>query len=385
MLVTLVAGVFAAFLLWPKTPNPSSPVVSLQSPIVRPDLVTTGLTLPTTIAATTDARLFIAERNGAIKIIDPAGKLVSQPFLDISAKVFSNGEEGLLGLVFHPDYKRNGFFYVNYIDKNHNTVIARYKVSGDAGVADPASEKVLITFKQPYGNHNGGGLAFGPDGYFYIALGDGGDAGDPQNRAQDRNTLLGKILRIDVDKGDPYAIPPSNPFVGQAEAKPEVWAYGLRNPWRISFDSVNGDLYVADVGQKALEELNVQSASSKGGENYGWRCFEGNSSYNSAGCKPANQYIAPVLQYDHQEERCSVTGGYVYRGTQSPALAGKYFYGDYCSGQLFYTSSADKWANILAAATPYTISTFGKGGDGELYFADFKTGSVYHLQDEANR
>lgn len=384
----LIVVTVVGFLLWPKTQTASPPpVVTFKAPLIRPDLLVSGLTTPTAIVATAntnDKRLFVTERDGAIKIINASGVVEPKPFLDISAKVLSEGEMGLLSLAFHPNYDQNGQFYVNYIDKNQNTVIVSYKVSAEANVADAASEKVLLTFKQPYKNHNGGDLVFGRDGYLYIASGDGGSGGDPENRAQDKNSLFGKILRIDVDKGDPYAVPPTNPFVGQAGAKPEVWAYGLRNPWRISFDTSNGDLYIADVGQGEIEEVNVQSASSKGGENYGWRCFEGNRSYAPAGCKAASEYTAPVLEYGHEEGRCSITGGYVYRGTQSPALDGKYFYGDYCNGQLFYTSSGDKWANISVAKTPYAISAFGRGSDGELYFADFKTGSIYHLQDVAN-
>jgi glucose/arabinose dehydrogenase len=389
ILLALVVGALVVFLLWPKTERASpSPAVTLKTPVVRPDLVVSGLKSPTAIVATAnvaDQRLFVTERDGTIRIVSADGKSEAAPFLDISAKVLSEGEMGLLGLAFHPNYAQNGFFYINYIDKNQQTVIARYKVSDKANIADPASEKVLLTLKQPYKNHNGGDLVFGRDGYLYIALGDGGGAGDPENRAQDKNTLLGKILRIDIDKGDPYAVPSTNPFVGQAGAKPEIWAYGLRNPWRISFDPSSGDLYIADVGQKGVEEVNVQPSSSKGGENYGWRCFEGNSSYASAGCKAASEYTAPVLEYDHQEGRCSITGGHVYRGTQSPALVGKYFYGDYCNGQLFYTSRDDNWTKVLLTKTPYFISTFGRGSDGELYFADFKTGSIYHLQDVANR
>lgn len=387
ILVVAVAGTVGVFLLWPKSVVKAPIQVTLKTPLVRPDLVATGFSSPTAIASipdANDARLFVVERDGKIQIVSASGSPELTPFLDISSKVLSDGEAGLLGLAFHPKYAQNGFFYINYIDKNQNTVIARYKVTDKANVADPASEKILLTIKQPFRNHNGGDLVFGKDSYLYIALGDGGGAGDPNNRAQDKKDFLGKILRIDVDKGDPYSVPPTNPFVGQAGVKSEIWAYGLRNPWRISFDSANGDLYIADVGQAKAEEINLQLASSKGGENYGWRCFEGSSSYAPAGCKEAREYVEPKLAYDHQEGRCSITGGYVYRGAQSPALVGKYFYGDYCSGQLFYTSASTAWAGTLAATTPYTISTFGRGSDGELYLADFKTGSIYHLRDVAN-
>jgi glucose/arabinose dehydrogenase len=259
-------------------------------------------------------------------------------------------------------------------------------VPAGADVADPASEKILFTLKQPYVNHNGGDLVFGPDGYLYATLGDGGSGGDPGNRAQNKSSYFGKILRIDVNSGDPYSVPADNPFVHDAGAKPEVWAYGLRNPWRISFDRLTGDLYIADVGQDSVEEVDVQRAGSVGGENYGWRCYEGNQAYNTANCKPASAYVVPVLTYAHQDGRCSITGGFVYRGARYPALTGKYFYGDFCSGQLFYVSRENGvWTNRLAATTPYAISTFGQGNDGELYFADTKTGSIYHIQDTANK
>jgi glucose/arabinose dehydrogenase len=389
VVVIVIVGLVIAWLLWFQPQKQSStPITKLNTPSVQPELVTTGLKSPTSIVATSDkadSRLFILEQDGLIRIVDSSKKLINKPFLNISNKVLPGGEMGLLGMAFHPSYKQNGYFYVNYVDKNQNTVIARYKVSSDANVADPASEKVLFTLKQPYTNHNGGDLVFGPDGYLYIALGDGGSGGDPENRAQNKAEYFGKILRIDVDKGDPYSIPPTNPFVNEAGAKSEIWAYGLRNPWRISFDRTTGDLYIADVGQGELEEVNIQKATSKGGENYGWRCYEGKQTYKLDGCGDIGKYVMPVLEYDHNEDRCSITGGYVYRGTKYPALDGKYFYGDYCNGQLFYADNKNgTWTNVLAAETSYSISTFGQGNDGELYFADFKTGGIYHLRDAAN-
>ena len=369
-------------------PSPTKPTKALADPIVRPSLVTTGLQAPTAIIAThqaLDKRLFVVELAGTIRIITGSEQLTARPYLDISQKVLAGGEMGLLGLAFHSDYAKNGYFYINYVDKEQNTVLARYKVSADANVADSDSEKILFRLKQPYTNHNGGDLAFGPDGYLYAALGDGGSGGDPENRAQDKNSYFGKILRLDINKGDPYGIPPTNPFVGQANAKPEIWAYGLRNPWRISFDKVKGDLFIADVGQGKLEELNLQLAASKGGENYGWRCFEGNQSFKADGCLEANKYVAPILEYNHDEDRCSITGGYIYRGRQSPALVDKYFYGDYCNGQIFYASQKQgRWQQTLVAETPFKISTFGQGSDGELYLADYATGSLYRIQDTAN-
>jgi glucose/arabinose dehydrogenase len=389
LITIVIISVPIFLLLWQKTQqsNPTSgPIVSLKTPLVRPSLIATGLQSPTGLVATpnpADKRLFAVEQAGKIRTIRPSGQLEPTPFLDISAKVLFDGEMGLLGLAFHPSYKQNGYFYVNYIDKGQHTVVARYQVK--SGVADPASEKILFTLKQPYTNHNGGDLLFGPDGYLYIALGDGGSAGDPENRAQDKTSYFGKILRIDVNKGDPYGIPSTNPFVHDSSAKPEIWAYGLRNPWRISFDKKTGDLYIADVGQGRIEEINFQKAASKGGENYGWSCYEGKQTFKPENCKGPEAYASPVVEYDHLEGRCSITGGYAYRGTHYPALTGKYFYGDYCNGQLFYAEDKNSnWAGTLATSTPYAISTFGQGSDGELYFADFKTGSVYHIEDTAN-
>jgi glucose/arabinose dehydrogenase len=384
--VVVLIGILTV-LLWYKPSAPATPVVDSKVSLVQPSLVTEGLSSPTSIAATPDSadkRLFVVEQAGTIRVIDESKQLNAEPFLDLSAKVLSGGEMGLLGLVFHPLFAQNGYFYVNYIDKDQQTVIARYTVSGGSGTANIASETILFTLKQPYKNHNGGALAFGPDGYLYIALGDGGSAGDPDNRAQNKDTYFGKIVRVDVTKGDPYVVPPNNPFINDSGSKPEIWAYGLRNPWRISFDKETGDLYIADVGQGQLEEINLQKASSSGGENYGWRCYEGNQPYVTDGCKDKSAYTFPILEYNHEEERCSVTGGYVYRGSQYPGLTGKYFYGDYCNGQLFYAENKnDRWSNVLAAQTSYSISTFGQGSDGELYFADFDTGSIYHIQDAA--
>lgn len=371
------------------TPNPVKSVDKIPTtPVIRPSLFTSGIKEPTAIAATpapTDTRLFVVQLAGTVQIVKPSGQLETQPFLDISQKVLALDEMGLLALAFHPNYAKNGYIYINYVDKGQNTVIARYKVSGNAGLIDPASEKVLFSIKQPYPNHNGGDLAFGPDGYLYITLGDGGSAGDPQNRAQDKSNFFGKILRIDVDKGDPYSVPSTNPFVDQKNSKPEIWAYGLRNPWRISFDKEKGDLFIADVGQDKFEEVNFQSASSKGEENYGWRCFEGTESFNSAGCLDITKYSAPILAYTHDEDRCSVTGGYVYRGEKFQGLKGKYFYGDFCSGQLYYASQTNsKWTQSLIAKTPYMISAFGQDSHGELYFADYTTGSLYQIRDVSN-
>jgi glucose/arabinose dehydrogenase len=390
LVIMLATAVTLKLLLGPpdQPAAQSTPIKTLKTPAVSTKLVASGLQSPTGIISTgdsSDKRLFVIERSGTIRIVTPGDKSAPQMFLDIQNKVQAGGEMGLLGLAFHPDYAQNGYFFINYVDKDQNTVIARYKVSSDKNKADPNSEKVLLTLKQPYTNHNGGDLAFGPDGYLYAATGDGGSAGDPENRAQDKSSLFGKILRLDINKGDPYDIPVTNPFAQQTDAEGEIWAYGLRNPWRISFDKSTGDLYIADVGQGSLEEIDLQKANSKGGENYGWRCYEGNQPYQPAGCESADKYTAPVIEYNHDENRCSITGGYVYRGKENPAFIGKYFYGDYCNGQLFYAApEGDKWTQTLAAKTDYSISTFGQGSDGELYVADFKTGNIYKLEDSAN-
>ncbi|HEX7963068.1 MAG TPA: PQQ-dependent sugar dehydrogenase [Candidatus Saccharimonadales bacterium] len=369
-----------------------TPAPSLHVPTLLPVQFATGLTRPTAIASSddrSDHRLFVTEQQGTIRTIDNVGKVAGQSFLDIQSKVQNDkAEMGLLGLALHPGFKQSGYFYVDYVDKAQETIIARYQVSKQTGLADPASEKVLLKIKQPYPNHKGGQLAFGPDGYLYIGMGDGGSGGDPENRAQNKGELLGKILRIDVDHGDPYAIPASNPFKNEAGAKPEIWAYGLRNPWRFSFDTQTKDLFIADVGQSAYEELDIQPSTSKGGENYGWRCYEATHAYNTDGCKSASNYVAPVLEYAHGGKggACSITGGYVYRGSRFPSLAGKYVFGDYCTGQIFYAeNTAGKWQSTLGATTQFTqaLSTFGQDNQGELYVADLAGGGIYHLTDSA--
>lgn len=395
IIIGIATLIFLAILFWAllnnfekptyKTPEPT---IVLKQPKITLSPFANGFTLPTSIVATNtkaDSRLFISEQTGKIRIVGSSGQITSQSFLDITQKVLNNGEMGLLGLVFSPNYDTNGFFYINYVNKDQETIIARYKVSSNPNAADLKSEKIILRIKQPYTNHNGGDLKFGPDGYLYIALGDGGSGGDPQNRAQDKNSLFGKILRIDVNKGDPYSIPPTNPFINKPDTRPEIWAYGLRNPWRISFDKISGDLYIADVGQNSIEEVDVQKANSKGGENYGWRCYEGNQPYDGQGCLPKSNYATPIFEYDHQEGRCSVTGGFVYRGSLYPAFEGKYFYSDFCSGQLYYADNVNnKWQQNLITKTTYSISTFGQDNQNELYFADYHDGNIYKIIDTAN-
>ena len=280
-------------------------------------------------------------------------------------------------MAFHPDYLNNGYFYVNYTRSGGTTRVSRFSVANDPNTADPNSELILLEISQPEWNHNGGCIKFGPDGYLYIGVGDGGGGGDQHGtvgNGQNPQTLLGKLLRIDVDNGTPYGVPASNPFVGNNDVLDEIWALGLRNPWRFSFDSETGDLWIGDVGQNVIEEVDFQPASSTGGENYGWRCYEGNTPYNTSGCGPFNDYTAPAYSYNRvTNDNCSVTGGFVYRGCLNPDLVGDYIYADYCTG-IFWSLVSDGqggWTNTQIANYPgYDISSFGEGVDGELYVVE---------------
>jgi glucose/arabinose dehydrogenase len=339
-----------------------------------------GLLRPVAIVDPADGsgRLFIVEQPGDIRIYQD-GRLLPEPFLDIRQRVGSRGnEQGLLGLAFHPAYAQSGLFYVNYTDLNGDTVIARFSVSSqDANRADAGSEQQLLFIRQPYPNHNGGSVVFGPDGYLYLGLGDGGSGGDPQGNGQSLSTLLGKILRIDIDNGNPYAIPTGNPFSSPQAA--EIWAYGLRNPWRFSFDRLTGDLYVADVGQDAWEEVDFLPAGSPLGANFGWNFREGMHPY--AGTPPSDSVlIDPVAEYDHGQG-CSVTGGYVYRGEELPAWKGVYLYGDFCSGKIWglLRDASGAWQNRLLFESGLNISSFGEDAAGELYLTDLN-GAVYRLK-----
>ncbi len=342
-----------------------------------------GLARPVAISHAGDGsnRLFITLQGGQIVIFDGT-ELLPEPFLDITTLVSCCGERGLLSVAFHPIYASNGFFYINYTDNSGNTVIARYTVSADPNVADPDSAAVLLTISQPFGNHNGGQLQFGPDGYLYIGMGDGGSAGDPQNNAQNLNTLLGKMLRIDVDSGFPYAIPPDNPFVGVIDALDEIWALGLRNPWRFSFDRLTGDLFIGDVGQNSWEEVDFQPATSSGGENYGWRLMEGNHCFNPPVDCDDGTLALPILEYDHSLG-CSITGGYLYRGTQSPQFQGTYLYADYCSGRIWgaKADASGGWITNELLDTDFLITTFGEDEAGEIYFAHYApaNGAIYRI------
>jgi glucose/arabinose dehydrogenase len=314
-------------------------------------------------------RLFVLEKAGRIRIIEN-GQLRETPFLDITDRVGSNGnEQGLLGLAFHPNYQENGHFFVNYTDTRGDTVIARFQVSNDPNVADPNSETPLFGYDQPFPNHNGGVMVFGPDGYLYIGSGDGGGAGDPFGNAQNTETMLGKILRVDVDSAEPVAVPPDNPFGN------EVWAYGLRNPWRISFDRVTEDLYIGDVGQGEWEEIDFLPAGSPGGANFGWDHREGAHDYEGGG---PEGMLEPIAEYGHPEGGCSVTGGYVYRGS-IPEWNGIYLYGDYCTGMIWGLLQIDGgWQNQLLFDLDVTITSFGQDEAGELYLLS-DTGEIFRL------
>jgi glucose/arabinose dehydrogenase len=320
-------------------------------------------------------RLFIVEQPGRIRIIQD-GQVLETPFLDIRERVNDSGnEQGLLGLAFHPRYAENGIFFVNYSANNSDNTVARFHVSSDPNVADPATETKLMSVSDPFPNHNGGALDFGPDGYLYIGFGDGGAAGDPFGNGQSLSTLLGKVLRVDVDSGEPYAIPSDNPFANGG-GQPEIWAYGLRNPWRVSFDRATGDFYIGDVGQGVWEEIDFIPAGSAGGENFGWDHREGAHDYVSGG--PAGM-IDPAAEYSHGEGGCSVTGGYVYRGPSLPEWQGIYLYGDYCTGIIWgLIRSGNSWQDPVLYDTGFNISSFGEDEAGELYLADLN-GGVYRL------
>jgi glucose/arabinose dehydrogenase len=345
-------------------------------------VVTEGLTRPLYLTHAFDERLFVVEQDGTIQIVEN-GRVLSQPFLDIGDRVGAQGnEQGLLSVAFHPDYQNNGRFFVNYTNTGGDTIIAQYQVeAGNPNQAEAAGEVVLLTVEQPFGNHNGGLLKFGPDGYLYAGLGDGGSAGDPENNGQNPATLLGTILRLDVDNGseDGYTSPPDNPFVNSSEGgRDEVWAYGLRNPWRFSFDRLTGDLYIADVGQTTWEEVNFQPAGSSG-ENYGWNVMEGNHCYRAESCE-TDGFVLPIFEYDHSQG-CSITGGYVYRGRQFPSLNGNYFVGDFCSGILWslFPQAGGAWLATEVNDSDLLVTSFGEDVAGELYVVD-RNGRIFQIQ-----
>lgn len=312
-----------------------------------------------------DGRIFIVEQPGRIRVVQD-GVLLREPFLDLTDRVGYGGERGLLGLAFHPDYARNGRFYVNYTDRHGDTQVVRYRIGTGPDRADPASASPVLAVPQPFANHNGGMIAFGPDRMLYIGMGDGGSAGDPFGNGQKRSTLLGKMLRIDVDRGTPYAIPPDNPFRGRRDARPEIWATGLRNPWRFSFDHTNHLLVIGDVGQNRYEEIDLVP-SDRAGLDYGWNVREGLHAFGLPRHASA-QRVEPVLEYPH-EDGCSVTGGYVYRGRALAGLSGTYFFSDYCQGWLRSFRVRDGRAVELrqwSLGTMGQVTSFGEDSSGEL-------------------
>lgn len=351
------------------------------------ELWASGFTRPNLITNAGDGsgRLFVVEQGGRIWILNQDAQRETAAFLDISQRVSADAnnlatytERGLLGLAFHPDYAENGYFYVNYTDVSGGTIVSRFSVSADdPNLADPDSEMVILRQQQPYPNHNGGWLDFGQDGYLYISLGDGGSAGDPQGNGQNLGTWLGKILRIDVDSAEPYAVPEDNPFVGTVGILPEIWSYGLRNAWRNSFDRETGDLYLADVGQNQWEEVNFQAVDSAGGENYGWDWMEGSRIFEG---NPPSPVVMPFAEYSHNEG-VSVTGGYVYRGEAIPGLQGVYLFGDFGTGTIWSAyRDGDAWqVDYFKRNTGINISSFGEDEDGEIYVVHY-SGTIWRLE-----
>jgi glucose/arabinose dehydrogenase len=354
--------------------------------------IAVGLASPiqATHAGDGGGRLFVVEKAGTVRVVAD-GRVAAEPFLDLRDRVGSRGsEQGLLGLAFHPQFATNGRLFVNYTDRNGDTVVSelnsglqeRIRGSAAHGAAvDPASERRILALDQPAANHNGGNLVFGPDGFLYIGTGDGGGANDRFGNGQDPTSLLGKMLRLDVDGATPYGIPPDNPFVGDAAFREEIWAYGLRNPWRYSFDRLTGDLWIADVGQNAWEEVNVQPAGSRGGENYGWPTLEGSHCLRGrGGCDEDGVTVPPVAEYSHADG-CSISGGFVYRGTRAPGLQGVYLFGDYCSGTIWGSFPAEPsgWQTAKLLDTDLAISSFGEDQAGEVVVVDMDGGAIYRI------
>jgi len=347
-------------------------------------VVVEGLDQPLYLTNAGDGRLFIVEKEGAIRLVQD-GRLLDEPFLDIRDRVNADSSErGLLSVAFHPDYAQNGRFFVNYTNLAGNTAVSAFQVGSSPNQADPGSESILLTIRQPYANHNGGQLQFGPDGYLYIGMGDGGSGGDPQGNGQNPSTMLGALLRLDVDQAADaaqYGIPADNPFVADAAKLPEIWATGLRNPWRFSFDRATGDLLIADVGQNQWEEVNFLPAGSPGGSNFGWNIMEGTHCYDRNTCNQTG-LVLPVIDYRHEQGRCSITGGYVYRGSQFPTLGGVYFFGDYCSGEIWGMTAGEngRFSAQVLYRSPSRIASFGEDAAGELYVVDI-SGGIYQIRE----
>jgi glucose/arabinose dehydrogenase len=351
--------------------DPAGPGQARPSIEVGLEPFAAGLDNPVALAAPGDGsdRLYVAEKPGRVRLID-GGRLDPEPILDIRDRVESRANErGLLGLAFHPDYAANGLLVVGYTAKSPEgrVTYSSFRSAADGRSVDPATERIILSFDHPRGNHNGGHVAFGPDGYLYLGTGDGGGGGDPDRNGQNGATLLGKMLRIDPDGGSPYAVPNQNPFVGDDGVRDEIWALGLRNPWRYSFDRLTGDLFIGDVGQNEVEEIDYQPAASRGGENYGWSVMEGSRCYRPTDCD-RDGLTLPVVEYGH-DEGCSVTGGYVYRGSRFPALFGTYFFADYCSNTIWgaWRGESGGWTRAPVGRGSGGIQAFGEDDDGELY------------------
>lgn len=342
----------------------------------------TGFSSPTDIAhPPSDSRLFIVQKGGLIKILNSNGTTNATSFLDLSSIISTGSERGLLGLAFSPNYATNGYFFVNYTNSIGSTVIARYSVTADPNIASTTGT-ILMTIVQPFSNHNGGCIRFGPDGYLYIGMGDGGSGGDPGNRAQNINENLGKILRIDVNSNVApyYTIPPTNPYVGIA-GNDEIWAIGVRNPWKFSFNRLNGDLWIGDVGQDLVEEIDKVASPLPNNLNFGWRCYEGNNTYNTSGCASSSIMTFPVTQVLHSSGVCSITGGYAYTGSMYPNFANKYFFTDYCDNKI-RTLNASNTVATTAAFTGNFV-TFGEDMNGELYVGGISNGIIYKIIDSS--
>ncbi|MAN29261.1 MULTISPECIES: PQQ-dependent sugar dehydrogenase [Mesonia] len=343
----------------------------------------TGFSSPLNIQHAGDERLFVVEQGGLIKILNNLSTNPT-PYLDISNQISSNGERGLLGLAFHPNYQTNGKFYIYYTDINGDSQLSEFTVdSNNPDAADASSEVNLLSIAQPFSNHNGGCIAFGPDGMLYVATGDGGSAGDPNDNAQNLNSLLGKILRLDVDIAAPY-IPSDNPYVNDGNTLDEIWAFGVRNPWKFSFDTSTEEIWIADVGQNEIEEIN--KTNNTAGLNYGWRCYEGNQVYDSSGnCPENNQLTFPFAEYTHNNSglsKCSITGGFVYRGSEFPNLLGNYVFADFCSDEL---GMVDNTGNItyFGPFSGNNFSSFGVDQNNNLYVAGISSGTIYKVIDES--
>lgn len=408
--ILIVVGVFTPTLF--RLPAFAQDTIDLPALELAP--VASGLSRPINITHAGDGtdRIFVVEQAGRIMVLE--GELGPRPFLDISDRVESpatggGNEEGLLSVAFPPGYAKKGYFYVYYTQRTGDNVLSRFSITDDPNQADQASEQQLLVFPHPqYRNHNGGQIAFGPDGYLYIGTGDGGGGGDPLGNGQDPSSLNGKLLRIDVEmdtlkaqpsfrlskiywnyiwssptenhSDTPYRVPEDNPFVADPEFRPEIWALGLRNPWRFSFDRETGDLYIADVGQNRWEEVNFQTADSMGGENYGWNIMEGEECYGASDCQTAGLTL-PVHVYPiFSSPECSITGGFVYRGDQIPALTGVYIFGDFCSGRIWgLHNNGNAWQSGSLANANFMISTFGEDEQGEVYLADMTGGRIYQI------